>query len=655
MAPENPLLRAALCYAARGWKVFPLRPGGKVPLTRHGFRDATTDPAALRHWWCRHERANIGVATGAASGLWVLDVDRHDVDGDGADGVAALAALERLKGALPQTLLQQTPSGGHHRFFRVASGLDIRNSAGRVAPGIDVRGEGGYVAVAPSLDPAGTPYRWAERTDPAAAALAAAPDWLLALARRQARDKASHGDPYVEAAFARILAALSRAREGGRNDALNRAAFATGQLVATGSLERNRCIAALHGAALSLGLSPDEVARTVESGLAAGIASPRALQETGPLRIARKPPERVEKPPLALIWFADIAAALEPADFVERLLTDGGLSVIYGEPGCGKTFLVLDLALHVALGRPWLGRAVAPGGVVYVALEGTRGLANRIEAFRRRHALGNADLPFAMISGAVDLRDPRADTPRLIAAVGDAARRINGRVRLIVVDTLSRALAGGNENASEDMGALVMNASAVSQATGAHLAFVHHSGKDRTRGARGHNLLLGAVDTEIEVTRTAESGIATATVTKQKDLERDAPFSFRLESETLGRDAAGRAITSCVVVASAAPAPVPEPQAAAPALSDAEHRALREIGALIARAGIAFMVPEAGTDPVVAVTRRQLRQWFVARGLIVADAAGHLDATNRTRLHRLVTGLVERGRIRVRGDHVWLA
>ncbi len=240
-------------------------------------------------------------------------------------------------------------------------------------------------------------------------------------------------------------------------------------------------------------------------------------------------------------------------DFVERLLTDGGLSVIYGEPGCGKTFLALDLALHVALGRRWLGRVVTQGGVVYVALEGTRGLANRIAAFRARHGLGAADLPFAMIADAVDLLDPAADTPRLIAAIAEAAWRIEGRVRLVVVDTLSRALAGGNENASEDMGALVMNAASVSRATGAHVAFVHHSGKDRTRGARGHNLLLAAVDTEIEVTRDAETRISTATITKQKDFERDPPFRFHLEAETLGSDARGRPVTSCVVVASAAP------------------------------------------------------------------------------------------------------
>ncbi len=308
-APANPLLRAALCYAARGWRVFPLRPGGKVPLTASGFHDATTDPASLRAWWARHERANIGVATGAASGLWVLDVDRH-----GADGVAALAALESARGALPATLLQQTPSGGHHRFFRAGDGLAIRNSAGRIAPGIDVRGEGGYVAVAPSLGLAGTAYRWAERADPAAA-LAAAPDWLVELARPEARlpegRDLQQADRYVEAAFVGILTELSRAREGGRNDALNRAAFAMGQFVGAHLLGRGRCEAALHGAALALGLAESEVARTVESGLAAGIAMPRPVSDAQapeietrtlrrPMRRHQDEPSGDVRPPLAL-------------------------------------------------------------------------------------------------------------------------------------------------------------------------------------------------------------------------------------------------------------------------------------------------------------------------------------------------------------------
>ena len=73
---------------------------------------------------------------------------------------------------------------------------------------------------------------------------------------------------------------------------------------------------------------------------------------------------------------------------------------------------------------------------------------------------------------------------------------------LVVIDTLARALAGGNENAPEDMGALIGNAKRIQEATGAAVLFVHHSGKDTSRGSRGHSSLKGAADLEIEVTRT---------------------------------------------------------------------------------------------------------------------------------------------------------
>jgi putative DNA primase/helicase len=154
----TPLLDAALDYAARGWHVFPIWPirngqcacgkpcgrdAGKHPVGRlapHGVRDATTDGDIITHWWADTPDASIGIATGAVSGIIVLDVD-------GEDGEASLAALERAHGPIPETAIVLTGKGRHLYFSH--PGVPVPNRV-RVAPGLDVRGDGGYVVAPPS-------------------------------------------------------------------------------------------------------------------------------------------------------------------------------------------------------------------------------------------------------------------------------------------------------------------------------------------------------------------------------------------------------------------------------------------------------------------------------------------------------------------------
>jgi hypothetical protein len=108
-------------------------------------------------------------------------------------------------------------------------------------------------------------------------------------------------------------------------------------------------------------------------------------------------------------------------------------------------------------------------------------------------------------------------------------------------------LAGGNENASEDMGALVMNADRIRKETGAHLSFIHHCGKDAAKGARGHSLLRAATDTEVEIARSESVAGGTIKVTKQRDLPRQSDFGYALKTIELGVNRHGETVTSCVV------------------------------------------------------------------------------------------------------------
>jgi KaiC/GvpD/RAD55 family RecA-like ATPase len=255
--------------------------------------------------------------------------------------------------------------------------------------------------------------------------------------------------------------------------------------------------------------------------------------ETGPKR-------------LPLTYFDQITPCTEALDFVEGLMVEGSAGVVYGESNSGKTFFMTDLALHVAAGMRWRDRDVDQGGVVYVALEGGIGFRNRIEAWRREQDTDQL-VAFAAIMMPVNLLDPDADTEGLIAAIEEAGEHIGMPVKLVVIDTLSRAMAGGNENAPDDMGALVMNMDRIRDATKAAVWFVHHSGKDQAKGARGHSLLRAAIDTEIEVVATTDTGPRTAAVVKQRELPKGDSFEFTLKIVELGQNKRGKPVTSCVV------------------------------------------------------------------------------------------------------------
>ncbi len=171
-------LAAALDLSRRGFAVFPLKPKSKIPLIprRDGGRgclDATRDGAAIREWWSREPMANVGIATGAISGVLALDVDPHS----GGDG--SLAALERQHGDLPLTVESLTGGGGQHLLFRHVPG--IGNSAGAIGAGLDVRSDHGYIVAPPSVHESGRVYCWNVDRHPDETPIGTAPLWLIKL------------------------------------------------------------------------------------------------------------------------------------------------------------------------------------------------------------------------------------------------------------------------------------------------------------------------------------------------------------------------------------------------------------------------------------------------------------------------------------------
>jgi len=160
-------LATALALAQRGLAVLPCQPRGKTPACARGVLDATTDPERINGWWRSVPDLNVGIATGAASGVFVLDVD-------GDDGEASLRKLETEHGNLPTTI-EVITGKGRHCYFRIGEYGPITNSASQIAPGLDVRGDGGYVIAPPSVHPSGRVYAWSVDS---ANKFADAPDWL---------------------------------------------------------------------------------------------------------------------------------------------------------------------------------------------------------------------------------------------------------------------------------------------------------------------------------------------------------------------------------------------------------------------------------------------------------------------------------------------
>lgn len=162
------LLSAAIRYAELGYAVFPCAPGGSVPITQHGFLDASTDLDVIRAWWARHSEANIGLAT---TGLLVIDID-------GADNPwpSTPEQLAEMQDA-PMSI---TPRGGSHHVFRQPDGVDLRCTTGVIAPKVDTRANGGYIVVPPSRRLQG-PYHWIEgmELDIPREQLPLPPGWLI--------------------------------------------------------------------------------------------------------------------------------------------------------------------------------------------------------------------------------------------------------------------------------------------------------------------------------------------------------------------------------------------------------------------------------------------------------------------------------------------
>jgi hypothetical protein len=577
---------AAIKYAARGWRVLPIKPGEKRPPMR-GWQDAaTTDRPIIFDWyWDQYPDHGVGVATGRESGVFVLDVD---VSGE-KRGDETLHELEQRHGPLPQTAHVSTGTGGSHFYFRWPDGAEIRNNAGTVlGAGLDIRGEGGQVVAPPTMHPCGTRYQW-EGGEPRE--IAHAPAWLIELLTTNPRlvdhgapvtttkhddarpnfvspNSTSPADDYnASITWTELLGGDGWAHETTdgngtqhwRRPGKKEGEGSSGTVMdhgegpltvfttsipwlkskgtagdGVGSYSRFQYMAARdhagdYSAAAKAFLKsrPDRLHVLHEQATADDAVSDRSLSHGRADRLRTK-----------IITGPALLKIPEPSPLVRGLLFYETTSMLVGAPKTGKTFLAIDLTLSVITGRDWQGLATFPRTrkVFYLAGEGRRGVMRRVTAWCNWHAaalgvtsselLAEITDRFVMLPGGLSIQES-IDRSALVDIVGEH------EPDLVIVDTLARHSRGAEENSSKDMGRYVEAIDEMAEATSAHICNVHHSGKDSSKGARGSSALLGAVDTELTVSGDPQKG-GMVKVTAQKDAEPASPWHVRFERAGVG-------------------------------------------------------------------------------------------------------------------------
>ena len=256
--------------------------------------------------------------------------------------------------------------------------------------------------------------------------------------------------------------------------------------------------------------------------------------------------DRARTPAYHIVGWDEMGDLPGPEYRVEAYLPADALVMLYGPPGVGKSFLAMDLMLSVGSGIPWFGHGVRQGPAVYVAAEGLRGLNVRRLAWASARNDGRGVANFYALRGALPMLE-RAHVDAFIQSVSDT---VDKPIAAVVLDTVSRCMAGGNENQQDDMSLFVAATDAMRRSwDGVTILAVHHP--NAQGGQRGSTVLSAAADAILKMT--SSDRIATLAVEKQKEDEPAPPLHLRLTPCTGG---------SCVLERAQAPSPAPRLEAA---------------------------------------------------------------------------------------------
>lgn len=558
------LLDAALAYAARGWHVFPCAPEAKHPITERGYKDATTDPEKIKAWWTQNPNANIGLNL-EASGLVSIDADTYKPECEWKDVAAA--------NYVPSTLVQRSARGGTHFIFRAELGARYVGSAGQ---DVDVKHKG-YILLHPSRFDGGT-YQF--QND---APIASAPDWLKrpekTLAETVGNAQGSTGrtlaeveealrwvnpdmpyEPWVNVLMAihdefgpegLTLAEEWSARAPHRyKEGVVEAKFASFSPGGGTTINTVFDLAKKAGADLGqLRAKHFDVGQFFQPASETSGAGAKTIFDIVAEQEREAEPEAQRLFPLLSI--DDIINRPPPRWLIEDKVPQVGLGFLYSEPGVGKSFVALDMCLTIAAGMAdWHGDSIdcdPDKPIVYIAAEGESGFRNRIKAWLQEHPEADRAAVarrLKVIPRTVDFMKPE-DIKTLLASI-EAAQC--GKPAIVVVDTVSRAMPGADENLQKEMTIFVAACDRIRDVYGCVVLGIHHAGK--SGDLRGSTVLLGAGDFVMRLTRKDKAAsIVELSCEKSKDGADTWSASFRMAKTAILGDvrANGAPETSLVV------------------------------------------------------------------------------------------------------------
>ena len=510
----NKMLDTALAYAERGWYVLPIKPNEKIPLTKHGVKDATTDPEIIAEWWKTWPSANIAIDVGR-SGMMVYDLD---------PGSSIKELNEALDGQLPKTELEsKTPREGQHLFYALNESDCIPSSASKISKAVDVRSIDGYVLLPPSSTADGK-YQWVKQGEATYRT-----DEMVRTAYTGKEKSKDHDTWIIEQdipenvklaiAWLRVDAEIAIQGEGG-----DECTYKTACMMKSYGLSQAKALELMQEHWNEDCKPPwdyDELEVKVANGYQYNTSQPGNM--TPGFKVAKakalfKPvydedKHRWSNPHVNMYDEIGIGKITPPPWLVEDFIPEKSYAMIYGAYSTFKTFIALDIALSVTTGglaKEHIWGNCKYGNVLFAAGEGHGQFNKRLKVWKQYKINGKS-------VGGIILADTVPKITDLIEPYLELALEASpDGYKLMVLDTVGRSMQGVNENAQENASAFTAMVEAVQKTLGCAVLALHHTGKSDT-GPRGSSVFGADADVVIALARNPGDYTVAMDMEKQKD------------------------------------------------------------------------------------------------------------------------------------------